>query len=247
MTPPPKQKAVAPVAIAQKAAHAGTAVLEAQGQFFPAWRVAEALAVLGPHTLQAAHFKSDVYGEQLDYFPADLSGMLALDAVMLNNISAEAIGPEGLALLREYVKSGGGLVVLGGWYAFGGGLYGESPLSDLLPVQCGKPFDIRRHPAGLALQASPGSELAAKIDLSEKPVVTWLQEVPEVRKDAQTVLTAGGKPFVVTGSYGKGRVVCVLAAPVGTAPEGAKLFFEGERWPATLAALLRWAKGTEGQ
>jgi len=237
--PPRKHKTLDRPANLRILPHEGTAVYEARGQFFPGWRLKEALATLGKHTFRAGHFSSNVYGEQLDYFPAGYQGIMGYDVIVLNNVSAAALSPNDQALLVDYVRHGGGLLVLGGWYAFGGGQYAESALADVLPVECGKPFDIRPHRPGLAVAPGTGN-LFDGLDLGEKPVVLWHQEVPGLKKGAQVLLTAGGKPFVVSGTFGKGRVACVLGSVTGTATAGGKPFFECRVWPQVLGRLLKW-------
>ena len=240
--PPPKKKVLDRPANLRKRPHAGVAVFEARGQFFSAWRLDEALKGLGKHTFKPGHFSSNVYGEQLDYFPAGYGEIMGLDAVVLNNVSAEALSPNDQALLVDYVRHGGGLLVLGGWYAFGGGRYADSALAKLLPVVCAPPFDIKPHKPGLALTRGPG-RLFSRIDWSGDPIVLWRQDVAGIKKGAQVVLKAGDKPFVVVWKHGEGRVACVLASVTGTSTPTGKVFFEWRQWPAVLGELLQWLKG----
>jgi len=55
-------------------------------------------------------------------------------AVVLDNVSAWALGPAAADLARRVTEGGLGLLALGGDSAFGAGGYDESPLEDLLPV-----------------------------------------------------------------------------------------------------------------
>jgi uncharacterized membrane protein len=241
ITPPAKVKLIEQPANLQRTAHAGTAVLEVRGQFYPSWRLEEALQGLGEHTLRPSYYTANVYGDQLDYFPASLQNALALDAIVLNNIPAAALDPQSAALLREYVKNGGGLLVLGGWYAFGGGDYAASPLADLLPVTSGAPFDIHWYPQGLPLQRGAES-VAGPARPDGVPEVMWMQEPGAVKPGAQVPLTAGGKPFLVEGTYGKGRVACVLGTTAGVAPAGGELFSDAPEWPGMLGRIISWLK-----
>jgi len=239
---PPKHKKLDRPATVRKVPHAGVAVFEARGQFYPAWRLAEALRGLGKHTLKPGHFSSNVYGEQLDYFPAGYREIMGLDAVVLNNVSAGALSANDQALLVDYVRHGGGLLVLGGWYAFGGGQYATSALAEVLPVECGRAFDIRPHPRGLPLKGAPGGVFAG-VDLSENPVALWVHDVASVKPGAHVAMTAGDKPLVVTGTFGRGRVACVLASVTGEAPPPGTAFFECRQWPALLGRIVQWLKG----
>jgi hypothetical protein len=239
---PLKTKIIDRSSVTGKVPHTGTAVLEVRGQFFPSWRVEESLKGLGAYTLQPSHYTSNVYGDQLDYLPPGLKEALALDAIVLNNVPVEALEAEGATLIKEYVKSGGGLLVFGGWFSFGAGHYGDSALADLLPVVSGKPFDIHWYPQGLELQKGPGAASLGAFNLPAGLKVLWQQELPSVKPEAKVVITAGGKPFLVTGTYGKGRVACVLGTTAGVAPEGSTAFFDSPEWPTLLGQVITWLK-----
>jgi len=242
--PPPKQKTLDRPANLQKLPHEGMAVFEARGQFYSAWRLKDALKGLGTHSLKPGHFSSNVYGEQLDYFPAGYQEIMGLDVVVLNNVPAGALSPNDQALLVDYVRHGGGLLVLGGWYAFGGGGYADSAIAEALPVASGKPFDITRYKQGLPIQPGAG-DLFSDAFRAEKPVVLWLQQVPRVKNQAEVTMKAGEKPFVVQWRFGKGRVACVLGTPMGISPANGKPFFQCDQWPAILGDLLGWLKDAD--
>ncbi|MEK7467166.1 MAG: vWA domain-containing protein [Planctomycetota bacterium] len=63
--------------------------------------------------------------------PMDLS---LYAAVVLDGISAEELGDPAMARLADYVRNGGGLLVLGGAAGFGSGGFGDTPLDEALPV-----------------------------------------------------------------------------------------------------------------
>jgi Ca-activated chloride channel homolog len=67
--------------------------------------------------------------------PVDLAGLLAFDAVILDQVPAERLaGARERAIVRFVRDYGGGLLMLGGPDSFGGGGYGESEVGDLLPL-----------------------------------------------------------------------------------------------------------------
>lgn len=67
--------------------------------------------------------------------PTDLLALQAHDLVVLQNVPADALGPEGQALLAAYVRDlGGGLLTLGGRESYGAGGWMGSPLEELIPV-----------------------------------------------------------------------------------------------------------------
>lgn len=241
---PQKVKILPRPDVIRRVPHEGLAVFAARGQFYPAWRLDDALQQHQPFTLKAGHFSKNVYGEQLDFFPAGYEQIMALDAVVLNNVSAECMSANDQALLVDYVEHGGGLLILGGWYAFGGGRYADSALGRRrrLPVRSSGSSDIRRYRDGLPLEVGDGT-LFADLDLQAAPAVFWLQEAEITSDQAVVAMTAGGKPFIVLHSYGKGRVACVLAAPCGVSVPGRTLFCEADCWPDVMSRLIAWLKG----
>lgn len=77
----------------------------------------------------------DVVMAAPEAMPTDLLSLQAHDLVVLQNVAADAIGPEGIALLSAYVRDlGGGLLTLGGREAYGAGGWKGSALEELLPV-----------------------------------------------------------------------------------------------------------------
>jgi uncharacterized membrane protein len=63
----------------------------------------------------------------------------SFDAVILQDFNAEVYGlTRHLGALARYVKTGGGLVMVGGPDAFGPGRYAASPISEVLPVALGR-------------------------------------------------------------------------------------------------------------
>ncbi len=70
-------------------------------------------------------------------WPIDLSEMLKddlFDCIVIGDLDSEALGPKTLARIVELVQNGVGLIMLGGYHAYGGGGYQNSPLANILPV-----------------------------------------------------------------------------------------------------------------
>ena len=66
--------------------------------------------------------------------PAELFQRGQHDVYILGNIPASVLGPEHLASLAARVREGAGLLMLGGFSAFGAGGYANTPLDALSPV-----------------------------------------------------------------------------------------------------------------
>ena len=67
--------------------------------------------------------------------PASLTTLAGYDAVVLDNVEADALGAGTMAALQVYVRDlGRGLVMLGGRGSYGAGGYLNTPLEETLPV-----------------------------------------------------------------------------------------------------------------
>ena len=93
---------------------------------------------------------------QLPHSAADLA---AYQAVVLVNVPASSLGPDGMGLLQAAVRDlGMGLVVVGGADSFGPGGYAGTTLETTLPVQIQLPQNMQKPPVAvmLVLESSEG-------------------------------------------------------------------------------------------
>jgi len=88
-------------------------------------------------------------------WPEDLSEWLqgdVFDCIILGDLDSSALGPKTLSRIVELVKGGVGLIMLGGYHAYGSGGYQQSPLASIVPVEMdaarqvfGQPINERNH------------------------------------------------------------------------------------------------------
>jgi len=108
-------------------------VLDGDGQGNPTGAAAALAAVWREAGL-------DVLLAAPEAMPTDLLSLQAHDLVVLQNVPADAIGPEGMELLSAYVRDlGGGLLTLGGRESYGAGGWRGSALEELIPVSLDLP------------------------------------------------------------------------------------------------------------
>ncbi|MHB9129456.1 MAG: glutamine amidotransferase [Armatimonadota bacterium] len=149
-------------------------------------------------------------------------------------------------MLVEYVRRGGGLIVLGGHKSFERGGIPDSLLDELMPVNCpkGELPPLLYTQSGAPLAKGIDHPLTEFLDFTETPLCFY-QHNFTMREGAQTILTSGGKPAVVIGRAGKGRVACVGLTCFGDPAEGKTPFWKWSGWPTFLRDLSWWTAGDD--
>ena len=161
-------------------------------------------------------------------FPIDdifLEELKNFDVIVLDDFSHRAyFNPVYLERVRDFVRDGGGLAMLGGTRTFDSGGYADSALREVLPVELdGKgtfetraPLQAQLTPAG---KAHPITRLLPDPKANEEawrklPALTGMNRVRGVR--GETLLTAGGtdsaggEPLLAIGRFGKGRTLALM-------------------------------------
>jgi len=176
--------------------------------------------------------EGEIDGRTLKDLPNSAEDLKLFDVVILGGLSRKNWGDRRLALLVEFVRSGKGLLMLGGRDTFGPGGYGDSPLQEILPVACGPtsigqvtaPFVPQLTASGLVSDLlagtedflpGPGGEKAPAVSL---PPLTGCVRTAGLRAGATALAihpTArhGEEPVIVLAALlvGKGRTVAFTA------------------------------------
>lgn len=148
------------------------------------------------------------------------------DAIILGDIDASALGEKNLATIATMVEQGKGLLMIGGRSSFGPGHYLGTPLADVLPIKIDRlegadfggqerdqffiagPIEARPAADHPVVRISPASDLATAWE--PLPPLAWanrfvgVKPIPGVRVLLET---ARGEPLLVSGEYGRGRVL----------------------------------------
>lgn len=134
--------------------------------------------------------------------------------VVLGDMSAETLGEDGSANLRDFVEKGGGLLFYGARASYGPGGLAESPhLAELMPAvsEPGATMREGRFTADLSAKGRTHpalSELASASQLP--PVLSFWAPVRASEFSSSLLVAADGSPVLVTRPYGQGRVGMVL-------------------------------------
>jgi uncharacterized membrane protein len=194
-------------------------------------------------------------------FPTTREELAAFDAVILSDIGANTlllhpdtfvrsqVMPNRLALLRDWVAEGGGLVMVGGYLTFNGiegkGRYGGSPLAEALPVTLVPGDDRVEAPEGATPRVVADHPIVAGL-AAEWPLLLGYNKL--VAKPEATVVAvaapAGGPaadPLLAAWTFGRGHAVA-FASDCGPhwAPPA---FCAWEGYAPLWRNIVRWAAG----
>lgn len=186
-------------------------------------------------------------------FPRSAEELDAFDVVVISDIGSNSFllpdetflrsekSPNRLELVADFVKRGGGLLMIGGYLSFTGidgkGRYGMSPLAAPLPVTL-LPHDDR-------IEKSEG--VAVEVCTPDHPVLGGIPaEWPELlgynkliaKPGATVVAKVGEDPMLVVGDYGHGRSAAFAS---DLAPHWAPQdFLDWPHYAGLWTAILTW-------
>jgi uncharacterized membrane protein len=221
----------------------GIGVLVMRGLHWRFWGLDDAYQALGKDLRESGVSDYAEYywkGEELSYFPATWEEMSRYDVIVFANVPFTVLGPERSAALAEYLQNGGAVLLLAGTHGYGQGGIDQPPLGPLMPVQPTKLFDLTPFDKYQALTPTPDAP-PWLVDLNWKPAPTalWYQPV-QVAPSGKVWMQVGGKPFLITGTAGAGRVAAVCAPPYGVVGATDNPFWQWKSWPSVMAKLLLW-------
>jgi uncharacterized membrane protein len=154
-------------------------------------------------------------------FPSTPEALAAYGCVILSDIGTNTLllspatwergerTPNRLELLREYVRGGGGLIMVGGYLTFQGiegkGRWAGSPVEDVLPVTLQSGDDRVERPEGIGPEAVADHPIVAGLE-APWPVVLGYNRV-SARPDAQVLARVGGDVLLACREIEGGRTI----------------------------------------
>lgn len=189
-------------------------------------------------------------------FPTDRAGLDGYDVVILSDIGSNTlllhpdtfersvVMPNRLALLRDYVAAGGGLVMVGGYLTFQGidakGRYAGTPVEEVLPVTLLDVDDRVEAPEGIV----------PTVRAADHPIVAGVpEEWPALlgynrllaRPEATVVAAVGDDPLLAAWTFGAGRAVAFASdcGPHWAPPD----FCAWDGYAPLWQGLVGWAAG----
>lgn len=163
--------------------------------------------------------------DALAKFPETPADLADYDVVILSDVDSDSLvlypadretrapmGPNRLKSIREFVRQGGALLMIGGYSTFTGrhnaGNYHGTAVEEALPVNCLAVNDDRMEtPEGVTVEVKDASHpILRGIEWSPSPIFNGYNRI--TAKEGAQVLARfkeTGDPMIVVWSFGKGR------------------------------------------
>ena len=180
-------------------------------------------------------------------FPGTYDELFSYHTVVLSDVNRKALGDVALGMICDYVEHGGALLVVGGPYALGNGGFQDTRFLEVLPVKVSGPFDLKWAGKGNAWDLKPAASaegILKGVSFDGRPKVFW-QHFVTAKEGAQVHLTAGGRPALITGAYGRGRVAVLTLSPTGKAGHGETAWWDRQGWFPLLRNTVAWLNHEE--
>jgi len=220
-------------------------VLVIRGLWNRLYRIDEALSPLGDKAVVSNAYTTfhQQQDTQLSGFKLDWQPLFTQDVVVLANVETRGLGLGQVRMIGEFVRQGGGLVILGGLTTLGQSGNMQRGWGEFLPVELNGPWEIRKCDPAVKF-ASPAKDSPLADVKWDVPPTVFYRHVVKAKAGA-TVLLAGdhGEPLLAGTNYGKGRVVVFTSTVLGQPAEGQAAFWETDAWKAVLARSVAWAGG----
>ena len=169
--------------------------------------------------MQIVHMDLD----QVYDFPKDWTEMSKYSALVLSDVDPGPLGYQVRALIAQWVRQGGTLIVTGGPHALGNGQTAGTALADLLPVQ------VQPHDFAPGELSAPQHYPAGCPAYSGQAGTGWMQQTT-AKPGAQVVLACNGRPALVLQKVGLGQVVLFTGTPIDSEAK-IKPFWTDPAWP----------------
>ncbi len=169
--------------------------------------------------IELVHMPSHLAAEQ---FPSTLEELRAFDVVLLSDIGANTLllpqevylrgrqFPNRLDLLRDWVQSGGGLGMCGGYYSFAGiyagAKYYRTAIEEVLPVDIYTFDDRVETPQGVVPELVDADHAIVEGISEPWPYLLGFNEL-QLKPDAHLIARVGRNPLLAVREVVKGRTL----------------------------------------
>ncbi len=203
--------------------------------------------------VRAGHELTYVRGHEISSkFPKSAEELDNFDVVVISDIGSNSFllpdetflrsecSPNRLQLLADFVRRGGGLVMVGGYLSFTGidgkARYGMTPLADVLPVTMLTHDDRVERSEGVKVDVCDLSHPVLGGTPADWPPLLGYNRLI-AKPDASVVARVDDDPVLVVGTWGEGRATAFASdlAPHWASPEFVNWAHYGRLWDAILS------------
>lgn len=211
------------------------------------------LSVLAETGYTVDYMPNHVAVERFPYVVSELRAKY--DAIILSDVPADSLllpyavfvkgerWPNRLAVIADFVRAGGGLLMVGGYMSFSGfegrGRYSLTPLAQVLPVQMLVHDDRIEAPQGVIPSVDQEHDILSGIE-GEWPYLLGYNRF-RAKPDASIIMSVDGDPLLVVDGYGAGRVAAFASdcSPHWGSPEFMAWKYYARLW----SQLVGWVAG----
>lgn len=189
-------------------------------------------------------------------FPTTLAELKTYDVVIFSDVGYNSmifypgltppytypLGPDRIGMVREFVESGGGFLMVGGYLSFAGlngiARWSNSAIADLLPVEI-SPYDDRVEVVqGFRFEVvQPAHPIMAGLPWSEAGWTLCGYNRVKLKAGAELLARYGDDPFIACWSHQSGRTA-IFASDF--APHWAGDFVHWPHYSAFWSQMMRW-------
>lgn len=188
----------------------------------------------------------------MEEFPFEMEELKKYDCVILSDIGANTLllpsdtfvrsikRPNRTQLIKDYVLTGGSLLMVGGYLTFSGvdakGKWHDTPVQDVLPVEVLTVDDRMEHCEGIRPETVVQHEALQGLSEEWPEVLGYNKTI--AKPEAEVAVKIGEDPFIAFGTYGEGRSAVFTSdcAPHWAPPE----FCEWEHYDTIWQGIMNW-------
>ncbi len=185
----------------------------------------------------------------IDEFPDTYPALLKNDVLIMDNINSNDASFLRRVMIKDFVQAGGGLLIFGGYFNLSCGSDHSTWMAEIMPVKIAGyqqlAIDCQK---GFPLEPADPSFFPKSIDWKAASPCAFYVDKSPLKEGAKILVKAGEYPAIVSGTYGKGRVIVVMMNSHGEYAKSLLPYWEWRQWPEVVAACIRWlGEGSEAK
>ena len=201
----------------------------------------DAIKQLGDVKVVDCWMKKSALGETLGNFPASYEDILDYDVIILGNVSGPMLSTAGQEMLADFVKAGGGVLMLGGDRTYGQAGFSNPNFTALLPFNCKNRGDYGKLSKASELKVVKNNSITKGISFDGSETVLYTHYLHPSGNTETIIKLDDGTPALIIKN--KNKIAAIALLPFGEAPKGRVLYGDNENWQKLMANTIKWLMG----